>query len=66
MENCNRCDVPMVRGFAMLPVWGRLDGKPSKRGDTLNMVGSAFGPCQKCPDCGHSTYTKETMERLTR
>ena len=51
---CRHCDVPMVRGKAMVPVWGRLDGRPIGRYDRSGPRTSALRPVWKCPSCGHS------------
>lgn len=53
---CNDCNVEMVVGTAMVPVWGTLDRRPILNGTTLNMVDSQQQQVLKCPNCGHSIY----------
>jgi hypothetical protein len=57
--NCEKCRKKMKEGFALVPVWGRTDGKPVRPGDTVNMVGSSVEEVKKCPECGHSVLLKK-------
>ena len=61
--NCNDCNVEMVVGAAMVPVWGTLDGRPLQEGTTLNMVDSQVQKVLKCPRCGHSVYFGKPLIR---
>jgi hypothetical protein len=53
---CQDCDVEMVAGTAIVPVWGTLNGRPILDGTTLNMVDGCCTQVMKCPNCGHSIY----------
>lgn len=53
---CRDCNVEMVEGTAIVPLWGTLDGRPIQNGTTLNMVDGCQQQVMKCPNCGHSVY----------
>jgi hypothetical protein len=54
------CEHSFKPGIALIPVWGRLDGKAPVNGDTLNIVESVLGPVDKCEKCGE-THNYETL-----
>jgi hypothetical protein len=41
-------------GLALIPVYGRMDGKPAQVGDTVSPVTGEFKTIQKCSKCGVS------------
>jgi len=53
--NCPKCNSGKMKpGQSLVPIWGRLDGKKARYGDTLNMVGSKLAVVDKCNSCGFS------------
>jgi hypothetical protein len=48
------CEHVFKPGFALISIYGRLDGKTPVRGDTINPVGSTLGSVDKCEKCGES------------
>jgi len=50
---CKYCNIEMIDGVAMLPVWGNYRNRFQK-GSTLYHIGAQKRKVKKCPDCGHS------------
>jgi len=59
-----KCEHDMKTGIAIAPVYGRLDGFPAKRGDTLCPVDGEVIQVQKCRKCGYSvSFEREHTQR---
>lgn len=69
---CRDCDVEMVEGSVMIPVYGSVSHDVVEPGDTIYPFTSALGTGEKCPKCGHTVggrllwrdARKETLEEM--